>query len=127
MTKQDNVVVAVEAIKALVSEGFRIDAQVGASAVSIQTDSLVYAEDIIEELCLEVGNRVDNTFDNHILYLDNHNKPVAKYNYASGILLLSIRRNTEAFADYCMNVQHDGLEFYENPFSVMHILSKIKA
>lgn len=122
MTKQ---VIAVEAIKALVSEGFRIDAQVTDKVVRIQTDSLIYAEDVIEELCLEVGNRVDNTFDASILYLDNHNKAVAKYNYDTGVLLLSVHRNAHAFAEYCMNVQHDGLEVFESPLAVMSILAKI--
>lgn len=118
---------ALEAIQALSSEGFRIQGGVTAKVAYIQCDSLVYAEDIIEELCLEVSNRVDNTFDAHILYLDNHNKVVAKYNYTSGVLLLSLHRNAHAFAEYCMHVQHDGLEVFESPLTIINLLAKIQA
>lgn len=123
----ENQVVAVEAMKALVSEGFAVPCEVYARYARIEADSLVYAEDIIHELNLQVGQRVDNVFDNHILYLDNHNKAVAKYNYDTGILLLSNKHNHDAFAEYCMNVQHDGLEVFENPLSILHLLAQIKA
>lgn len=125
MTKQDNITIAIEAVKALVDAGWRLRAQVGENTLKIQTDSLTYAEDVLEELQLEVGSRVDNAFDNHILYLDNHNKAIAQYNYLSGTLILSIHRNSEALADYVTRAMHAGFELYDNPFTVLSLLSKM--